>query len=733
MDKNIIKKYLNETFVSEASKSEANGTPAIKLAGKLAKDNKKVNKDGVEEIGKDMTKYEKSLTKSDANAKTMGQNKFNYADDEEKKYHDEMEIMNGQEMIQYDRTDEKFRERALEAIEGSSNMGNNSEWANVVAKGQGGDPKFGKNLAKKIKSSIKKRAEQTPTTKMFGDDWEVTKGEGHKKYALENENKNKPQIKEEFVGGVNYSNDVAAQLKQTVGSLDKLTPYVLEIGNNVTSDSTGAIHIQDENGRTVKKFIDVQQFLQGIRYRMNENKNKPQIKEEFVGGVNYSNDVAAQLKQTVGSLDKLTPYVLEIGNNVTSDSTGAIHIQDENGRTVKKFIDVQQFLQGIRYRMNENKNKPQIKESMKRLKFKKEFKGVGNALKMIPESYKVDNKVFEMTDGNESYKVRWEGNLTEGKAVILMAADKTMVNEDIKKMKHLMGYKSEDTLGTVKGKSRIDEDKAFADVWAKTKKIMESEDIEDQDAEKEAPFDEADIKQAPEAKKHVQGSVSTEKGTKAPKPKEGAWEEADVTQAPEAKKHVQGSVSTEKGTKAPAPKNGEWEKAKKGAAPEATKDVKKKSLSESELDDDDIDSDVPVKKRADAYDASLDVADPEDMAQSVSPSDIAKSTNAPKFVNKDVDGDDDIDIVDVDEPAQPNTETKLVSSKTRPGVFGIMTKVGGKVVGVEDVPPQYLELAKTSPNAALAKIKAEKRMASVTDDESLMEEIDKHFGITRKK
>lgn len=127
------------------------------------------------------------------------------------------------------------------------------------------------------------------------------------------------------------------------------------------------------------------------------------------------------------------------------------------------------------------------------------------------------------------------------------------------------------------------------------------------------------------------------------------------------------------------------------------------------------------------------MADPEDMAQSVSPSDIAKSTNAPKFVNKDVDGDDDIDIVDVDEPTQPNTETKLVSSKTRPGVFGIMTKVGGKVVGVEDVPPQYLELAKSSPNAALAKIKAEKRMASVTDDESLMEEIDKHFGITRKK
>jgi hypothetical protein len=39
---------------------------------------------------------------------------------------------------------------------------------------------------------------------------------------------------------------------------------------------------------------------------------------------------------------------------------------------------------------------------MKRLKFNKEFNGVGNALKMIPESYRTDNKEFEMTDGVES-------------------------------------------------------------------------------------------------------------------------------------------------------------------------------------------------------------------------------------------------------------------------------------------------------------------------------------------
>jgi uncharacterized protein YukE len=222
------------------------------------------------------------------------------------------------------------------------------------------------------------------------------------------------------------------------------------------------------------------------------------------------------------------------------------------------------------YNENKDNNKPKIKESMKRLNFKKEFKGVGNALKMIPESYKVDNKVFEMTDGNESYKIRWEGTLTEGKAVVLVASDKTMVNEDMQKMKHLMGYKSQDTLGLVRGKSRINENAVFSDMYKKSKALLEGEDIDDSSAA-EGDMDAA-VKHAAEAKKHVEGSVSTEKGTQAPAPKTGNLEDVKK-KAPEATKHVEGSVSTEKGTQAPAPKTGNWDVNVKGQAPEAKKHV----------------------------------------------------------------------------------------------------------------------------------------------------------------
>jgi hypothetical protein len=118
---------------------------------------------------------------------------------------------------------------------------------------------------------------------------------------------------------------------------------------------------------------------------------------------------------------------------------------------------------------------------MKKATFKKPFNGMNNALNLIPESYKIDGNEFEVTDGIESYRVRWDGSLTEGKGAILIASDKKMINEDMNKIKHLMNFSSKETLGNLKGSERIDEDKSFKDVWGKTKKIL-SESKEDRDA-----------------------------------------------------------------------------------------------------------------------------------------------------------------------------------------------------------------------------------------------------------
>ncbi len=424
MDKNIIKQHLTQRFVSEA-KIET-GTPGITVTNAANKKSGEINKAGVKAVEKDVKAYDKEL-KSDASK--MAQNKFNYEDDSEKEYHDQMEIMNGQEMLEYDRVPNKtFSDKAKEGLEGSSRMGNKGgkEMGNAEAIEGVSSDEFGKERLKNAEASAKKRKEETDQILSFGD---------------------------------------------VIIPLPK-------------GSKPAKVH---------------------SAYQTNETENK-------------------------------------------------------------------------------DNNKPQIKESMKRLKFKKEFNGVGNALQMIPESYRVDNKVFEMTDGNETYKIRWEGNLNEGKAIVLLASDKTMVNEDMQKMKHLMGYKSQDTLGLIKGNARINENVEFGNVWSKTKSLLEGEDIEDETAA-EGDLNKV-VKHAPEAKKHVEGSVSTEKGTKAPAAKTGNLEDIKKS-APEATKHVEGSVSTEKGTKAPAAKTGAWDDVTK-KAPEATKHVTmKESMYEGAEDTED--------------------------------------------------------------------------------------------------------------------------------------------------
>ena len=466
MDKNIIKKHLTQTFITEA-KGETN-TPGISVTKTAQKKSGEENKKGVKDIDKNLSSYESSLKKGMETTKVP--NKFNYNGDKEIEYHDQMEIMNGQEMIQYDRTPNKeFTDRALEGLEGSSRMGNKGgkDMGNAEETWGASSDDFGKKLAKNAKASFKKRLDAETGIMSFGDDIEVVpKG-------------TKPMGK--------HSALAEGELSSASKNIASNNPYGTE---------------------------DEYEFNQ-------KQKNEKPMSDD-----------------------------------------------DSEEKKLK------------------NNNKPKIKEGMKRLNFKKEFNGVGNALKLIPESYKIDNKTFEMTDGVENYKIRWEGTLTEGRAVVLMASDKTMVNEDMAHMKHLMGYKSQETLGTVKGKARLDENKMFTDIWSKTRDLMEGTDIE---SAKAKTGNLEDIKKkAPEATKHVQGSVSKDKGTQAPAAKEGDLDDA-VSHAAEAKKHVEGSVSTEKGTKAPAPKKGEWENVKKKAT-EATKHVKmNESVEEDDEEDDEED------------------------------------------------------------------------------------------------------------------------------------------------
>lgn len=100
----------------------------------------------------------------------------------------------------------------------------------------------------------------------------------------------------------------------------------------------------------------------------------------------------------------------------------------------------------------------ETKEKMKSLMFKKSFGGFKQAERLIPESFKKDMNLFEMTDGNETYLIRWEGTINEGVAIKLKEENKEQLNETMNRMKHVLCYNSLDTLGT---RDSINESKLF--------------------------------------------------------------------------------------------------------------------------------------------------------------------------------------------------------------------------------------------------------------------------------
>jgi hypothetical protein len=68
----------------------------------------------------------------------------------------------------------------------------------------------------------------------------------------------------------------------------------------------------------------------------------------------------------------------------------------------------------------------------------------------VPSRIKIDETTFAITDGENTYKMIWEGDSETGEPVITNFKNNQMVNEDIQKMKHLWGFKTKDNYETKK-------------------------------------------------------------------------------------------------------------------------------------------------------------------------------------------------------------------------------------------------------------------------------------------
>ena len=158
---------------------------------------------------------------------------------------------------------------------------------------------------------------------------------------------------------------------------------------------------------------------------------------------NEDSEVADKFEERIDKLNDTSEYDKEFG---TKDGFGET---DEDNSIYKGAKENSKKYLDIKYGGKNPQSKPprvrvtNTNESktnkMKRLNFKNEFTSEEQMKELIPENYKVDDHVFLMSDGNQTYKVRWDKSLNEG--TVLNYKNQNFINENVEKMKKLFNYK----------------------------------------------------------------------------------------------------------------------------------------------------------------------------------------------------------------------------------------------------------------------------------------------------
>lgn len=139
--------------------------------------------------------------------------------------------------------------------------------------------------------------------------------------------------------------------------------------------------------------------------------------------------------------------------------------------TYEKLKDASKKFKDHKYGENEYHNSPKARVKENKMEYKgvnenNIFKANGKLVSeeqvmklvnKIPSRVKVDESVFAITDGENYYKLLWEGDL-DGEAKITNFKNVHQVNESIDKMKSLWNFDSTDSISTKKNITESGED-----------------------------------------------------------------------------------------------------------------------------------------------------------------------------------------------------------------------------------------------------------------------------------
>ena len=149
MNKNIIKKYLSETFLSEETKPKG-----LANTEKVQKQSGATNKAAMKDVEKEVKDYDNSTKTEKENADAVKKYENSSEQDD---LHDLGELQNGSlAATKVNSPSDVWQERQDKAISGKdSTLGNSRDYANVIPADQAGftGPEFGENLVKDIKKA----------------------------------------------------------------------------------------------------------------------------------------------------------------------------------------------------------------------------------------------------------------------------------------------------------------------------------------------------------------------------------------------------------------------------------------------------------------------------------------------------------------------------------------------------------------------------------------------------
>jgi hypothetical protein len=108
-------------------------------------------------------------------------------------------------------------------------------------------------------------------------------------------------------------------------------------------------------------------------------------------------------------------------------------------------------------------------KKIKMLTFKNtQFISEGHMMSRIPDEYKTEGNKFIMKDSSDNqYLVEWH----KEEPMVTKKPNMTLVNEQKERIKQLWGYKSAEAK-TSTSNFRVQEDKSFADMVDKARKLM---------------------------------------------------------------------------------------------------------------------------------------------------------------------------------------------------------------------------------------------------------------------